>query len=149
MQSFTQSGSDALEHSKAVYRALYQELEQEKQELNHSSESLKNLKGEFQDRFHAWYQEQYMASNDGPGLQMNAADTTVLATECSLDTQTACIGPVGLGHPHSSPKQRRPSDYNNESRSFYDAQRRMEVTTGHGSTKCKFNHLGHAWRISG
>lgn len=151
-----QTGSAELEHSKAVYRTLYEQLEQERQELAQSTESLERLKGDFQDRFRAWYTQECSENGHedleeaqvaGGRSDTNGAGGSrpVCSIWAACDTTRSCASNCLAG---SSPARRHPADYNSESKTFYDAQRRMEVAAGCGSNKGKLGHLGQGWRIS-
>eukprot|EP00892_Ulva_mutabilis_P005153 jgi/Ulvmu1/3009/UM015_0049.1 len=150
-----QSGSAALEHSKAVYRALYEQLEQEKQELARSTESLERLKRDFHDRFRAWHAE---AGRETACEVAQGADSATCASDCGTCDMGArhLASGTGVEFPAlpscataPSLARHRPADYNSESSSFYDAQRRMEAAAALGSNKGKFSHLGQGWRICG
>lgn len=153
-----QDASAALEHSKAVYRALYEQMQQEKQELAQSSESLKCLKDEFQEKFRSWYNTSYMGSacDDDGTPQDSVCRTNPAAIGQPGSSVQICPTMSSEGIQHfqpsaqgSSSAKHRPADYNDESRKFYDAQHKLALSAGCSPTHGKLRHLGKGWRISG
>lgn len=150
-----QDVSDALQHSKAVYRALYEELQQEKQELAQSVESLNRLKHDFQDRFCSWYKTSYVSKackEDHVGHDVAGNGTGCAAGDVVGNVASAHMM-EGNSHANGLPQAsmsgtNRASDYNDETRKFYDAQRKLVL-----SAKCpshsKLRDFGKGWRISG